>query len=234
MKEHNENNLYDFSNQKYIELNPDMFDKFIPEELRTKILKIINGILSKYRNEYHSGATRFLTNRLHPGGIKNIPPSILDIQEIYEINFVPLQFLFNLLSLNNIDPASLTILVWGCGFCAVDYYLDRLGFNIISYDNWSQLPKNIPHEFLLKVDNNIKLVDNVEELYDMTYDIIIDTGNFMSDPKILRNQRLKYIFTWMVGRLDKESDQDTTPNLNYLMENFQRINMPLNTIFIKN
>ena len=51
MKEHNENNLYDFSNQKYIELNPDMFDKFIPEELRTKTLKIINGILSKYRNE---------------------------------------------------------------------------------------------------------------------------------------------------------------------------------------
>jgi hypothetical protein len=172
-----------------------------------------------------------MRGRLQPD-IKHLPKELLNMMEIYEINFIPLQFLFTLISEDNIKPNSFTILIWGCGLCVVDYYLDKLGFNIISHDNWSQLPQKITNKFLSRIDNNIKLVNNIEELYKIDYNIIIDTGNWLH-PEILRKSSVKFIFTWCVSRLDDKNIDNKTPNLDYLMEHFYRFDVPLCIVFIR-
>lgn len=230
---------HDYMSLPLIDLKEDFkfdtstFEKYLPVSLRTEISQLTFDKINENNNKKHIHATRHLNGRYQPYQvIKDIPQDIMDIKEIYELNFLGLQYLFNLVEKYNVNPKSISVLVWGCGLCTIDYYLDKIGFNVLSYDNWSQIERSITEDILKSTDNNINLVDKVSDLYDEKFQVIIDTGNFMTDRKIIGNPNIKIIFTWAVKRLDE--GLEGTPNLDYLMDNFTRIDFPSGIIFVKN
>ena len=212
-------------------LNVKMFEKYIPLKLRTKTKEILDISLNlcTLNPYYFKNMGFYLSEHI----FNTVSLTLRSPRDIYELNFISIQYLLNLVDKYNINPKKINILIWGCGTCVVDYYLDKIGFKITSYDNWSQIKKNIVVDFLNKLDNNnINLVNKLEDLYNMNFDILFDTGNYMNNKKIIQNPNVKIIFTWCVERLDHKSN--TKDNLIYLENNFTRINLPTITVFIRN
>ena len=224
-------------------LKVDIFKKYIPDDLRKKVYEIQKNILQKCRN--HHGATRYTTEIFQPKYvIKDIPKDLLKIRDIYEINLIGIQYLLNLIEKYNYNPNQINILVWGCGTCIVDYYLNMLGYNITSHDNWSQLQKKTTLDILSELDNKldfhntIKIQDNINELENKNFDIILDTGNYLTNQNIIKNKNLKILFTWAIDRLDKSGawggqSNDNNENITYLQNNFKFIDLPSCKIFIR-
>lgn len=229
----NNSNIYNYKYMKLdiyklLKFDVNIFEKYIPTIMRLNMLNNLKQYLKTYSD--HHAASRHLESIYQPINVtKNIPNELLNIRDIYEINLIPIQFLLNMIEINKIQPSKTNILIWGCGLCTVDYYLDRLGFNITSHDNWSQLPKKITINFLNKYENNINIIDNVSVLEKMDFSIIIDTGNYLTNRNIIQNSKLKILFTWCVDRLDYNMSKD---NLNYLNINFYKIELPSSIIFI--
>tara|TARA_A100001015_G_scaffold13634_1_gene15901 strand:+ start:96 stop:821 length:726 start_codon:yes stop_codon:yes gene_type:complete len=224
-------------------LNEDIFKKYIPDNLRKKVYEIQKYVLQKSFNHYP--ATRYTTEIFQPKDvIKDIPKDLLKIRDIYEINFIGIQYLLNLIEKYNYNPNQINILVCGCGTCIVDYYLNRLGYNITSHDNWSQLQKNTALDILSELDNKldfhntIKIQDNINELENKNFDFILDTGNYLTNQNIIKNKNLKILFTWAINRLDKSGawggqSNDNNENITYLQNNFKFIDLPSCKIFIR-
>ena len=179
-----------------------------------------------------TGASRYLTDMIHPD--LGYPKELTDLRDIYELNFIPMQYLLNLITKYNIHPTTVNILMWGCGPCVVDYYLDKLGFNITSYDNWSQIGKESVTNFLKSFEDNegykhgINFVDDVETLSTMDFDVLYDTGNFMDIGVIIKNPTVKIIFTW------QPDERMGASNIEYLNTNFTRHGLPGCIIFLNN
>ena len=224
----------DVNNDFVLDLN--MYEKYIPFLLKTNIKKELDNTFKKYENNKNFEDINFhyFQNMgfYQPKNIyETIPLQLRLSKDIYEINFIPIQYLLNLVEKYNYNPKKINVLIWGCGCCVIDYYLDKIGYNITSYDNWSQIDKVIVTDFLSTLgDNNIFIPDNLELFENKNFDVLIDTGNFMNNKKIIQNPNVKIIFTWAVERLDWESN--TNDNLEYLQNYFIRLNLPTSTIFI--
>jgi len=225
-------------------LNEDVFRKYIPPNLRRQVYEIQKNVLIKCSK--HHPATRYTTEIVQPKNvIKDIPIDLLKIRDIYEINFISMQYLLNLIDKYNYNPNKLSILVWGCGTCIVDYYLNMLGYNITSHDNWSQLSKETALNVLNNLDseldfnNTIKIEDDCNKLEKNNFDIIIDTGNSLTNQNIIMNKNLKILFTWAIDRLDTANEtwggksNSGSVNLKYLQNNFKFIDLPSCKIFIR-
>ena len=223
-------------------LNENLFEKYIPQKQREKVLNLL-------LNDIKCGsdpATRHLTTIYQPEHvIKNIPKILLKMRDIYELNLIGVQYLLNLIDKYNYNPKDVNVLIWGCGNCVVDYYLNKLGYNVTSHDNWSQLPKTTTLKVIDLLDNtfefknSIKIEDNVKELEKNDFDIILDTGNYLTNQKIVMNKNLKILFTWEINRLDKAGhwgghSNNNSENLDYLKQNIKFIYLPSSKVFVRN
>lgn len=201
-------------------INLPMFEKYLPTKERIRIKEIACKHLVAM-----NGATRYMDMKAeeswHPF---EWPKELTDPQDIYEINFRPMQYLLNLIGKYNMDPRKVRILCWGCGPAIIDYHLDKLGFNMTSHDNWSQLGKPQVINWLKDIEDTegykhtINFVDDVELLCDMDFDILYDTGNRMDIERVVQNPNVKLIFTWL------PEDRMGGTNITYLKENFTRKN----------
>lgn len=226
-------------------LNKHVFSKYIPDDLRKKVYKIHKTVLDK-ESKTHCAATRYVDSIYQPEYvIKDIPKDLLKIRDIYEINFIGIQYLLNLIDKYKYNPNDINILVWGCGTCIVDYYLNLLGYNITSHDNWSQLKKSTCLNVLKSLDDNlsfknsINIEDDVNKLENKKFDIILDTGNSFTNKNIIKNKDLKILFTWAIDRLDTANEtwggqsNSNNENIRYLQNNFEFVDLPSCKIFIR-
>lgn len=201
----------------------NLFEKYIPQKKRIEHLDIYCKLLDKYNiNKAYWRTRRAQSKEI----IESIPLQLRSINDIYELNFIGIQFFINLKE--KTDISNFKVLIWGCGIPLVDGYLSDLGYNIVSYDNWSQINKEVAEDYLKLINNkNIKLIENYNQIFDFDFDFILDTGNYIDDEKILKNPNLKILFTWSIERLGDK-------NINYLKKNFVKKNFKTCIVFIKN
>lgn len=155
-----------------LSVNAERFQRIFPNEHRWKVadaaLAIVRRFSGRMNFKFFGGMHLYKGQRV---------AHELAVPDLFAPNICVLDYAYT-----QFDRKTDVFLDYGCGLGTCGVYLGELGFRVLGYDIWKQLPRLAAEEFQRAVDGHVELIDSLAAVNEFKPTVALHVSIWCSDP----------------------------------------------------